>query len=106
MSCAASALYRGAAFCFSASVDHVGVSLASLSAPIPLSIIMGLFVGRQVGVFGASLAALKLGVVEWLTQASLGASRRARIFDFRAAPIFETDSQRGCASGPRINVTS
>jgi NhaA family Na+:H+ antiporter len=53
-----------------AGVPLAGASLASLSAPLPLGIIAGLFVGKQVGVFGAALAALKLGIAEWPAQAS------------------------------------
>jgi NhaA family Na+:H+ antiporter len=45
-----------------AGVPLNGVSLASLTAPIPLGIIAGLFIGKQVGVFGASAAAIKLGI--------------------------------------------
>jgi NhaA family Na+:H+ antiporter len=53
-----------------AGVPLAGASLASLAAPLPLGIIAGLFVGKQVGVFGASLAALKLGVAQWPAKAS------------------------------------
>ena len=48
-----------------AGVPLKGASLASLAAPLPLGIIAGLFVGKQAGVFGAALAALRLGVAEW-----------------------------------------
>lgn len=44
-----------------AGVSLEGLSLAKLAAPIPLGIIFGLFVGKQFGVFGATLAALRLG---------------------------------------------
>jgi NhaA family Na+:H+ antiporter len=54
-----------------AGVPLAGASLASLSAPIPLGIILGLFVGKQIGVLGASLAALKLGIAEWPAEASV-----------------------------------
>jgi Na+:H+ antiporter, NhaA family len=47
-----------------AGVPLVGISLASLIAPIPLGIIAGLFLGKQVGVFGATLAAINLGFAE------------------------------------------
>jgi Na+:H+ antiporter, NhaA family len=53
-----------------AGVPLAGASLASLAAPLPLGIIAGLFVGKQVGVFGASIAALKLGIAEWPADAS------------------------------------
>jgi NhaA family Na+:H+ antiporter len=38
------------------------MSPATLAAPIPLGIIAGLFVGKQLGVFGAAAAAIKLGI--------------------------------------------
>lgn len=54
-----------------AGVPLVGISLSSLMAPIPLGIIAGLFVGKQVGVFGATLAAIKLGIAERPAGASI-----------------------------------
>ena len=45
-----------------AGVQLAGVSVSNLMMPIPLGIIAGLFVGKQLGVFGASLAAIKLGI--------------------------------------------
>ncbi|SEC32213.1 sodium/proton antiporter, NhaA family [Rhizobiales bacterium GAS188] len=45
-----------------AGVSLTGVSLSALTAPVPLGIIAGLFVGKQLGVFGACLAAIKLGI--------------------------------------------
>ncbi len=36
-----------------------------MSAAIPLGIIGGLFLGEQVGVFGATLAAVRLGIAQW-----------------------------------------
>lgn len=54
-----------------AGVLLVGVSLSSITAPIPLGIIAGLFVGKQVGVFGAAMAAIKLGVAERPAGASI-----------------------------------
>jgi Na+:H+ antiporter, NhaA family len=54
-----------------AGVPLAGASLASLAAPLPLGIIAGLFLGKQIGVFGASFAALKLGVAEPPAEASL-----------------------------------
>jgi NhaA family Na+:H+ antiporter len=54
-----------------AGVPLAGASLASLAAPVPLGIIAGLFLGKQVGVFGASIAALELGIAERPADASV-----------------------------------
>jgi len=54
-----------------AGVPLRGVSLASLAAPVPLGIIAGLFLGKQIGVFGACAAATRLGIAA----APPGASR-------------------------------
>jgi NhaA family Na+:H+ antiporter len=54
-----------------AGVPLAGTSLSSLAAPIPLGIIAGLFVGKQLGVFATALAAIKLGIVERPAGASL-----------------------------------
>jgi len=45
-----------------AGVSLAGLSLADLLQPIPLGIVLGLVVGKQVGVFGFSWVAVKLGV--------------------------------------------
>ena len=45
-----------------AGVSFAEVSMADLVAPMPLGIAAGLFVGKQVGVFGVSWAAIRLGV--------------------------------------------
>jgi Na+:H+ antiporter, NhaA family len=47
-----------------AGVPLAGTSLATLTAPIPLGIIAGLFVGKQLGVFATAMAAIKLGIAE------------------------------------------
>jgi NhaA family Na+:H+ antiporter len=47
-----------------AGVPLFGMSLSSVTAPIPLGIIAGLFLGKQIGVFGLSMAAIKLGLAE------------------------------------------
>lgn len=39
-----------------------GIGLAALATPLPLGIAMGLFVGKQLGVFGASWIAIRLGL--------------------------------------------
>jgi len=45
-----------------AGVSLEGVGLSSLAAPLPLGIALGLFVGKQLGIFGSVWAAVKLGV--------------------------------------------
>jgi len=44
-----------------AGVDLSGLALADLIAPLPLGIAAGLFLGKQLGVFGASWALVRLG---------------------------------------------
>jgi NhaA family Na+:H+ antiporter len=44
-----------------AGVSLKGMSFGSLFEPIPIGIALGLFLGKQAGVFGFSLAAVKLG---------------------------------------------
>jgi NhaA family Na+:H+ antiporter len=53
-----------------AGVPLGGMSPATLAAPIPLGIIAGLFAGKQLGVFGAATAAIKLGIAKPLEGAS------------------------------------
>ncbi len=45
-----------------AGVSLVGVSLETLTHPLTLGIALGLFVGKQLGVFGFSWVAIKLGI--------------------------------------------
>jgi Na+:H+ antiporter, NhaA family len=45
-----------------AGVSLEGFALAKLLAPIPLGIALGLFVGKQLGIFGASWLAIRSGV--------------------------------------------
>lgn len=45
-----------------AGVDLKDLSLPSLFAGVPLGIILGLFLGKQIGVFGFSFIAIKLGI--------------------------------------------
>lgn len=45
-----------------AGVDLRGVNLEALAGPIPLGIALGLFVGKQLGVFGLTYTAVKLGL--------------------------------------------
>ena len=41
-----------------------GMSFVQLLAPVPLGICLGLFVGKQIGVFAFSMAAIKFGWAE------------------------------------------
>ena len=51
------------AFAFAnAGVSLAGISLSSFLTPIPLGITLGLFLGKQVGVFGTSWLAVRLGL--------------------------------------------
>ncbi len=45
-----------------AGVPFAGMTLKTLIEPIPLGIILGLFLGKQIGIFGASWVAVKLGL--------------------------------------------
>src|ERR1700676_275065 len=47
-----------------AGVPLGGMSVSTLTAPIPLGIIAGLFLGKQIGVFGAAALAIKLGIAK------------------------------------------
>lgn len=47
-----------------AGVDLDGVGLGTVLAPLPLGIATGLFVGKQLGIFGAVWATVKLGLAE------------------------------------------
>jgi len=44
-----------------AGVDLQGISLDEMLTPVPMGIMLGLFVGKQLGVFGFSWLAIKLG---------------------------------------------
>lgn len=54
-----------------AGVPLAGVTLSTLTATVPLGIIGGLFLGKQIGVFGAAFAAIKLGIAECPTEVSI-----------------------------------
>jgi NhaA family Na+:H+ antiporter len=53
-----------------AGVPLVGMSLSSLTVRIPLGIIAGLVIGKQLGVFGAAMAAVKLRIAKFPEGAS------------------------------------
>jgi Na+:H+ antiporter, NhaA family len=45
-----------------AGVSLEGMGVAQVLAPLPLGIALGLFLGKQIGIFGSVLAAVKLGI--------------------------------------------
>ncbi|MCW8821832.1 MAG: Na+/H+ antiporter NhaA [Sulfurovum sp.] len=45
-----------------AGVDLKGISIEEMAGPVPLGIMFGLFIGKQVGVFGFSWLAIKMGI--------------------------------------------
>ncbi len=47
-----------------AGVDLRGISLDEMFNPVPMGIMLGLFLGKQIGVFGFSWAAIKLGLAK------------------------------------------
>ncbi|MCI4588723.1 Na+/H+ antiporter NhaA [Sphingobium sp. BYY-5] len=49
-----------------------GAMFAALIAPLPLGVALGLFVGKQLGIFGAIWAAVRLGIAERPAGASWG----------------------------------
>ncbi len=54
-----------------AGVPLSGMGLASLFEPVPLGILLGLFLGKQLGVFGLSWVAIRLGWARLPEQGSL-----------------------------------
>jgi len=53
-----------------AGVDLKGISIEEMLNPVPLGIMLGLFVGKQLGVFGFSWVAIKLGWAKLPTASS------------------------------------
>ncbi|HEO98835.1 MAG: Na+/H+ antiporter NhaA [Campylobacterales bacterium] len=53
-----------------AGVDLRGISVEEIVGPVPMGIMMGLFIGKQVGVFGFSWIAIKLGLASLPTGAT------------------------------------
>ncbi len=47
-----------------AGVSLLGLDMATMLAPVPLGIAAGLFIGKQIGVFGFTFVAVKLGIGE------------------------------------------
>lgn len=47
-----------------AGVSFAGVGLSALSDPVPLGVALGLFVGKQIGVFGFAWVAIQLGLCD------------------------------------------
>ena len=47
-----------------AGVSFAGVTVTDVAQPLPLGIILGLFVGKQIGIFGTVWAAAKFGVAQ------------------------------------------
>ena len=45
-----------------AGVDLKSISIEEMAGPVPLGIMLGLFVGKQIGVFGFSWLAIKMGI--------------------------------------------
>ncbi len=45
-----------------AGVDVTGISIDQMAGPVPLGILLGLFLGKQLGVFGFSWIAIRLGL--------------------------------------------
>ncbi|MGZ0187308.1 MAG: Na+/H+ antiporter NhaA, partial [Alphaproteobacteria bacterium] len=54
-----------------AGVPLEGLSLEQLTAPLSLAIMLGLFVGKQIGVFGFAFVAIKTGLAELSSKASM-----------------------------------
>ena len=53
-----------------AGVDLTGINLSSLLAPLPLGITLGLFIGKQIGIFGTSWLLIKTKLVNMPESAS------------------------------------
>jgi len=54
-----------------AGVNLKGISLADITASAPLGIMLGLFLGKQLGVFGFSFLAIKLGIAKLPAESNL-----------------------------------
>jgi NhaA family Na+:H+ antiporter len=47
-----------------AGVSFAGMSIGQLAAPVPLGVALGLFIGKQVGVFAFAAAVIRMGWAE------------------------------------------
>ena len=54
-----------------AGVSFEGLTIKSLLEPVPLGIVLGLFVGKQIGVFVFSYASIKLGFAQMPSNSNL-----------------------------------
>lgn len=55
-----------------AGVSFSGLGLSTLAAPVPLGIMLGLFLGKQIGVFGFGWLAIRAGLADLPARASWG----------------------------------
>lgn len=53
-----------------AGVSFAGLGLSTLAAPVPFGIMLGLFLGKQIGVFGFSWLAIRAGLADLPARAS------------------------------------
>ena len=53
-----------------AGVSLTGLTFSSLLTPVPLGILLGLFIGKQVGVFIFSYTSIKLGIAQMPTNSN------------------------------------
>jgi len=53
-----------------AGVSLAGITFSSLLSPVPLGILLGLFIGKQVGVFIFSYGSIKLGIAQMPTNSN------------------------------------
>lgn len=53
-----------------AGVSFTGLGLSTLAAPVPIGIMLGLFLGKQIGVFGFSWLAIRTGFADLPARAS------------------------------------
>ncbi|MEO0393122.1 MAG: Na+/H+ antiporter NhaA [Pseudomonadota bacterium] len=99
-----------------AGVSLAGLSLADLLAPIPLGIMLGLFVGKQIGVAGFGFIAIKLKICElpegssWMQfygtclLAGIGFTMSLFIGNLAFSdPAFATDVRLGVLSGSLLS---